>query len=73
MDCRCVIMFSEVLDAPPFSNTTNSSVTGAGWFIDPNNLFPGALTGVGDGSFPVTDKEIIRLVRLLAIVQQLRV
>lgn len=69
MDCRCVIVFSEVLDASPFSKTPNSSVTEAGLFIDPDDPFPGALPGVGDGSFPATDEETIRLVRLLAIVE----
>ena len=69
MDCRWVIVFSEVLDASPFSKTPNSSVTGAGWFIDPDDPFPGALPGVGDGSFPATDEETIRLVRRLATVE----
>jgi hypothetical protein len=44
-DCRCVIVFSVVLDASPFSRTPNSSMTGAGLFIDPDDPFPGALPG----------------------------
>jgi hypothetical protein len=62
-----------VLRAPlgtsPFSKTPNSSVIGTGWFIDPDDPFPGALLGVGDGSFPATEDETIRLVRRLAIVE----
>ena len=68
-DCRCVIVFSVVLDASPFSKTPNSSMTGAGLFIDPEDPFPGVLPGVGDGSFSATDEETIRLVRRLAIVE----
>ena len=68
-DCRCVIVFSVVLDASPFSKTPNSSMTGAGLFIDPDDPFPGALPGVGDGSFSATDEDTIRLVRRLAIVE----
>jgi hypothetical protein len=44
-------------------------MTGAGLFIDPNDPLPGALPGVGDGSFSATDEETIRLVRRLAIVE----
>lgn len=68
-DCRCVIVFSVVLDASPFSKTPNSSMAGTGLFIDPDDPFPGALPGVGDGSFSATDEETIRLVRRLAIVE----
>lgn len=67
-DCRCVTVLRLDLGTSPFSKTPNSSKIGAGWFIDPEDPFPGALPGVGDGSFPATD-EIIRLVRRLAIVE----
>ena len=68
-DCRCVTVLRVPLGTSPFSKTPNSSVIGAGWFIDPDDPFPGALPGVGDGSFPATDDETIRLVRRLATVE----
>ena len=67
-DCRCVTVLRVALGTSPFSKTPNSSRFGAGWFIDPEDPFPGALPGVGDGSFPATD-ETMRLVRRLAIVE----
>jgi len=67
-DCRCVTVLRVAFGTSPFSNTPNSSKLGVGWFIDPEDPFPGTLPGVGDGSFPATD-ETIRLVRRLAIVE----
>ena len=69
MDCRCVTVVSVVLGASLMSNTPNSSVMGTGLFIDPDNPLPGALPGVGDESFPATDEVTIRLVRRLAVVE----
>jgi hypothetical protein len=57
------------LGTSPFSKTPNSSEIGIGWFIDPDDPFPGVLPGVGDGSFSATDEDTIRLVRRLAIVE----
>jgi hypothetical protein len=68
-DCRCVTVLRVALGTSPFSKTPNSSVIGTGWFIDPDDPFPGALPGVGDGSFSATDEETIRLVRRLATVE----
>ena len=65
---RCVSVLSVALDASPFSKSPNSSIIGAGLFIDPDDPFPGAFPGVGDGSFSATDEETMRLVRRLAIV-----
>jgi hypothetical protein len=61
-----VTVLSVAFGASPFSRTPNSSVTGL--FIDPDDPFPGALPGVGDGSFPATE-ETMRLDRRLAIVE----
>jgi hypothetical protein len=66
VDCRWVTVLSVAFGASLFSKTPNSSVIGL--FIDPEDPFPGALPGVGDGSFPATE-ETIRLVRRLAIVE----
>jgi len=41
---------------------------GTGLFIDPEDPLPGALPGVGDGSFPATEVTM-RLVRRLAVVE----
>jgi len=69
MDCRCVTVVSVAFGASLMSNTPNSSVMGAGLFIDPEDPFPGVLPGVGDGSFPATEDVTIRLVRRLAVVE----
>lgn len=69
MDCRCVTVVSVALGASLISNTPNSSVMGTGLFIDPEDPLPGALPGVGDGSFPATVEVTIRLVRRLFVVE----
>ena len=69
MDCRCVTVVSVVLGASLMSNTPNSSIMGTGLFIEPEDPLPGALPGVGDGSFPATEEVTIRLVRRLADVE----
>jgi hypothetical protein len=69
MDCRCVTVVSVDFGASLMSNTPNSSVMGTGLFIDPEDPLPGALPGVGDGSFPATEEVTIRLVRRLAVVE----
>ena len=69
MDCRCVTVVSVAFGTSLMSNTPNSSVMGAGLFIDPEDPLPGALPGVGDGSFPATEEVTIRLVRRLAVVE----
>ena len=61
-----------ILWHPAFYKTPKSPVIGTGWLIDPDDLFPGALLGVGDRSFPATE-ETIRLVRRLAIVKDVNI
>jgi hypothetical protein len=67
-DCRWVTVFSVAFGGmSPFSKTPNSSVIDTGLFIDPEDPFPGALPGVGDGSFPA--EGTMRLVRRLVIIE----
>lgn len=72
VDCRWVMVLSVAFGMSPISKTPNSSAIGTGLFIDPEDPFPGALPGVGDGSFPATDEATMRLVRRLADVDGFR-